>query len=88
MIDPQKINIDALPKKLIDGAIGAHNKEVFTFAFTSGRSLDSFAATPRTMKSIAEWLRGQIALYEKRYGTIDMTPTQIESPIQRSDLSS
>jgi hypothetical protein len=86
MIDPKKINIDALPKKLIDGALGAHNEEIFTFALTSGSTLDSFAATPRTMKSVSEWLKTQITMYEKRYGVIDITPPKIESPIQRTDL--
>jgi hypothetical protein len=86
MIDPQKININELPKKLCDGAIGGWNKEIFSFALTSGNSLDSFAATPQIMKSIAVWLDGQIQNYEKQFGEIDLTPPQIQSPIQAADL--
>jgi len=86
MIDPTKIDMNQLPKKFCDGAIGSHAKEVFYFAFTSGNNLDSFAATPQTMKSIATWINGQIQNYEKTFGEIDMTPPQITSPIQMADL--
>jgi hypothetical protein len=60
MIDPTKIDINQLPKKLCDGAIGAYGKEIFSFAMTSGNSLDSFAATPQMMKSIAQWMTSQV----------------------------
>lgn len=86
MIDPKKININELPKKLCDGAIGGWNKEIFSFALTSGNSLDSFAATPQIMKSIAVWINGQVENYEKQFGEIDLTPPQIQSPIQAADL--
>ncbi|MHB8860529.1 MAG: hypothetical protein ACYC48_02220 [Minisyncoccota bacterium] len=86
MIDPKKVDINELPKKLCDGAIGGYNKEVFSFALTSGNSLDSFAATPQIMKSIAIWLNGQVLNYEKQFGEIDMNPPQIQSPIQAADL--
>ncbi len=86
MIDPKKININQLPKKFCDGAIGAHSKQFFTFAITSGNSLDSFATTPQIMKSIATWMNAQIQNYETQYGEIDMTPPQIQSPIQMADL--
>lgn len=86
MIDPKKVDINQLPKKLCDGAIGGYGKEIFSFVLTSGNNLDSFASTPRTMKSIAIWLSTQIQNYEKQFGEIDMTPPQIESPIQAADL--
>lgn len=86
MIDPKKVNLDSLPKKYIDGAIGAHNEDIFTFAFTSGNELTPFAATPRTMKSVSKWLEGQVVLYEKKHGEIDISPRQIASPIQPDDL--
>ncbi len=86
MIDPKKIDINELPKKLCDGAIGGFNKEIFSFALTSGNSLDSFAATPQIMKSIAIWVEGQVQNYEKQFGEIDMVPPQIQSPIQAADL--
>lgn len=86
MIDPKKININELPKKLCDGAIGGYNKEIFSFVLTSGNSLDSFAATPQIMKSIAVWIRGQVANYEKQFGEIDLTPPEIQSPLQAADL--
>jgi len=86
MIDPKKINMNELPKKFVDGAIGAHGKEIFSFALTSGNNLDSFATTPQVMKSIAKWINGQIQNYEKQFGEIDMTPPQISSPIQMADL--
>jgi len=86
MIDPTKIDINQLPKKFCDGAIGAHGKELFSFALTSGNNLDSFATTPQIMKSIAIWMNEQISNYEKKYGEIDMTPPQIQSPIQMADL--
>ena len=86
MIDPNKINLNQLPKKFIDGAIGAHGKELFFFAITSGNNLDSFATTPQIMKSIAVWINKEIENYEKQFGIIDMTPPQIESPIQIADL--
>jgi hypothetical protein len=86
MIDPKKIDLNQLPKKLCDGAIGAHNKEFFSFVLTSGNNLDSFAATPQIMKSIANWAQDQIKKYEETFGEIDMTPPQITSPIQMADL--
>jgi len=86
MIDPTKVDLNQLPKKLCDGAIGGYNKEIFSFALTSGNSVDSFASTPQTMKSIAVWMQEQIGKYEKQFGEIDMTPPQIQSPIQAADL--
>ncbi len=86
MIDPKKIDFNQLPKKFIDGAVGGYGKEVFTFALTSGNNLDPYAVTPTTMKSIAEWMRGQVESYEKQFGPIDMTPPVVQSPIQISDL--
>ena len=86
MIDPAKINMNQLPKKFIDGAIGAHGKEIFSFALTSGNNLDSFATTPQVMKSIAIWINKQVENYEKQVGTIDMAPPRVVSPLQVSDL--
>lgn len=86
MIDPTKIDINQLPKKLCDGAIGGYNKEIFSYVLTSGNSVDSFASTPQVMKSIALWMSGQIQKYEKQFGEIDMTPPEIQSPIQAADL--
>jgi hypothetical protein len=86
MIDPKKININQLPKKFADGALGAHGREFFSFSITSGNNLDSFAATPKIMKSIAIWMSKQVENYEKVYGEIDMTPPKVLSPIQASDL--
>ncbi|OGI76258.1 hypothetical protein A3C67_03120 [Candidatus Nomurabacteria bacterium RIFCSPHIGHO2_02_FULL_42_19] len=86
MIDPKKINMNQLPKKFIDGAIGAYGKDFFSFAMTSGNNLDSFATTPQVMKSIANWMNKQIENYEKQFGLIDMTPPSVVSPIQASDL--
>jgi len=86
MIDPTKVNMNQLPKKFIDGAIGAYGKDFFTFAMTSGNNLDSFATTPQVMKSIADWMKKQVESYEKQFGVIDMTPPKVVSPIQASDL--
>lgn len=86
MIDPKKVDINQLPKKFCDGAIGAHAKEIFYFVLTSGNNLDSFAATPQVMKSISTWINGQVKKYEETFGEIDMTPPQIQSPIQLADL--
>lgn len=87
MIDPTKIDMNQLPKKFIDGAIGAHGKEIFSFAFTSGNNLDSFATTPQVMKSISIWINNQIENYEKQFGVIDITPPGVVSPLQVSDLN-
>ncbi len=87
MIDPTKLDMSQLPKKYIDGAIGSYGKEGFSFVLTSGNNLDSFMTTPVTMKSIANWLLAQVENYEKQFGVIDMTPPQIISPIQASDLN-
>ena len=86
MIDPTKIDFNQIPKKFCDGAIGAYNKEIFSFALTSGNNIDSFASTPQTMKSISMWMSDQIKMYESQYGEIDITPPIIQSPIQVSDL--
>lgn len=86
MIDPTKVDINQLPKKFCDGALGAFGKEFFTFTITSGNNLDSFATTPQIMKSVANWMNNQVNEYEKQFGVIDMTPSQIQSPIQMSDL--
>ena len=87
MIDPTKINMNQLPKKFCDGAIGSFGKEVFSFAFTSGNNLDSFATTPQVMKSIAIWMNQQVGNYEKQFGEINMTIPEIESPIKMADLN-
>ncbi len=86
MIDPTKIDINQLPKKFCDGAIGAFGKDLFSFALTSGNNLDSFATTPQVMKSISIWINSQVQNYEKQFGEIDMTPPAIHSPIQGADL--
>ena|SRR3989338_5866552 len=86
MIDPKKINMNELPKKFVDGAIGAYGREFFSFALTSGNTLDSYSSTPRIMKSIAQWMTRQIENYEKQFGVIDMTPPKVLSPLQASDL--
>lgn len=90
MIDPKQVNITQLlnqvPKKFCDGAIGGHNKDSFSFGLTSGNSVDAYATTPQIMKSISIWLGKQIEDYEKTFGVIDMTPPQIQSPIQMADL--
>lgn len=87
MIDPTKVDMNQLPKKFIDGAIGAHGKEIFSFALTSGNNLDSFATTPQVMKSMAVWINKQVENYEKQFGVIDMTPPKVVSPLQASDLN-
>ena len=86
MIDPTKLDINQLPKKFVDGAIGSHGKEGFSFVLTSGNELHSFMTTPTTMKSISQWLSKQVETYEKQFGVIDMTPLAIVSPLQASDL--
>ena len=86
MIDPTKVDMNQLPKKFIDGALGGHGRDVFSFALTSGNNLDSFATTPQVMKSIAIWLNTQVQTYEKTFGEIDMTAPKINSPIQMADL--
>ena len=86
MIDPTKVDMNQLPKKFCDGAIGAYGKEIFSFALTSGNNLDSFATTPQVMKSIAVWINAQVQNYEKTFGEIDMTAPKISSPIQMADL--
>ncbi|HRZ30385.1 MAG TPA: hypothetical protein P5274_01820 [Candidatus Paceibacterota bacterium] len=86
MVDPKQVDFNQLPKKFCDGALGAHGKDLFSFALTSGNSLDSFATTPQIMKSIALWLNGQIQSYEKQFGEIDMATLKVQSPIQIADL--
>lgn len=86
MIDPNKVNMNELPKKFCDGAMGSYGRDVFAFAITSGNTLDSFATTPQTMKSIALWMANQVKDYEAKFGPIDMTPPQIVSPLQISDI--
>jgi hypothetical protein len=86
MIDPTKIDMNQLPKKFCDGAVGAYGKEIFSFSLTSGNTLDSFATTPQVMKSISVWINKQVENYEKQFGVIDMTPPSVVSPLQASDL--
>jgi len=87
MIDPTKVDMNQLPKKFVDGAMGAFGKEFFSFALASGNALDAFATTPQVMKSIADWMSSQVASYEKQFGAIDMNPPSVQSPIQMSDLN-
>lgn len=86
IIDPTQINMNQLPKKFCDGALGAYGREAFSFAMTSGNSLDAYAATPQVAKSIAQWMMRQVENYEKQFGPIDMSPPSVVSPIQASDL--
>ena len=87
MIDPKKLDFNQIPKKFCDGAVGAHGKELFFLALTSGQSFDSYATTPQIMKSIALWATAQVESYEKQFGKIDMTPPSIQSPLQIADLN-
>ncbi len=86
MIDPTKVNINDLPKKFADGALGAFGKGVFFFSVTSGNMLDSFSTTPHIMKSISMWMNEQVKKYEEAYGEIDMNPSEIISPLKITDL--
>ena len=86
MIDPKKIDINQLPKKFCDGAIGGHGRDLFSFGLTSGNNIDMFATTPQLMKSIALWMNKQVEDYEGVHGVIDMTPLNVLSPIQVADL--
>ena len=87
MIDPTKVDMNQLPKKFVDGAVGAFGKEFFSFAFASGNNLDAFATTPQIMKSVSAWMNAQVESYEKQFGAIDMNPPSVQSPIQMSDLN-
>lgn len=86
MIDPSKVDINRLPKRFVDGALGSYGNNFFTFAMTSGDELYTFATTPQVMKSIAAWMARVVKDYEKQHGKIDMAPPKIVSPIQVSDL--
>lgn len=86
MVDPKKVDMNQLKKTFIDGALGGHGKDIFSFSLTSGNNLDSFATTPQVMKSIVNWMNDQVKNYEKTFGEIDMTPPKINSPLQMSDL--
>jgi len=86
MIDPTKVDMNQIPKKFADGALGTFNKESFAVGITSGNALDAYAMTPTLMKSIAGWMNTQVSAYEKQHGEIDMSPAQISSPIQMTDL--
>lgn len=88
MIDPTKLDFNQMPKRFCDGAVGSFGKEVFFFGMTSGNSLEVYATTPQTMKDIAGFFQKHVENYEKQFGTIDMTPPAIPSPIQASDLGS
>lgn len=87
MIDPKNVNLNQLPKKFADGAVGGFGRDIFVIAIASGNELTPFAVTPQIAKSIASWLTENVANYEKRYGLIDMSQPMIESPIQFDDLS-
>lgn len=86
MVDPKKVNLNQVPKKFADGALGGFNKDTFIMALTSGNELSPFATTPRVMKSVARWLNRQVLDYEKKYGEIDMSAPKIISPIDISEL--
>ena len=87
MIDPINLNLNQLPKKFSDGAVGSYGKDIFVFAITSGNNLDTYATNPQTMKSIAVLMNQQIDKYEKQFGVIDMTPIEIPSPFTSSDIN-
>lgn len=86
MVDPKKVDLNQLPKKFADRAIGGFARDTFVFAITSGNQLDPFATTPQIMKSIAVWMNKKVEEYEGQFGAIDMTPPKIISPINMSDL--
>ncbi len=87
MIDPKTIDLNQVPKKFCDGAIGGFNKETFIIVPTSGTELMPLITTPQIAKSIAIWLLNNVQEYEKQFGEIDMIPPQIQSPIQIADLN-
>jgi hypothetical protein len=87
MIDPAKIDLNQLPKKFCDGAIGGFNKDTFIIVPTSGSELTPFVTTPQIAKSIATWLLNNVQEYERQFGEIDINPPQIQSPIQMADLN-
>lgn len=87
MINPSKIDFNQIPKRFCDGAVGTYRKDLFSFAFASGNNIDAYATTPIIMKSIAIWMNEQVKNYEKKFGEINMTSPEIESPIQINDLN-
>ncbi len=88
MVDYTKVDINQLPKKFCDGAIGSFGKDLVVFCMASGNNLDSFATTPQIAKDIAKFFATQVENYEKQFGVIDMTPTLIPSPIQSAEFGS
>jgi len=52
MIDPKKVDMNQLPKKFIDGAIGAHGKEIFSFALPQTLHLGNLNWDTRLANSI------------------------------------
>jgi len=86
MVDPTKVDFSQLPKKFCDGALGAFNKEAIMFCMASGNNLDPYATTPKIAKSIALFFTQQIENYEKQFGTIDMSVSDIPSPFQSADF--
>lgn len=86
MIDPQKVDLNRMPKTFADGALGSYSKAVFYFSMTTGENLHTYATTPQCMKSISVWMQKLVENYENSFGEIDMTPPSIISPIQVTDL--
>ncbi|HWC57860.1 MAG TPA: DUF3467 domain-containing protein [Candidatus Paceibacterota bacterium] len=87
MIDPKKIDLNQLPKRFCDGAVGGFNKEIFLIVLTSGTELTPFATSPQVAKSIALWLSKNVQDYESRFGEINMNAHLIQSPFQPDTLS-
>lgn len=86
MIDVQNVNLNNVPKKFLDGAIGAYGKNIFMVSFTLGNMADSYATIPPVMKDVARFLSKLVEEYEKAYGPIDMAIPEVISPFKFDDF--
>jgi len=86
MINPDKININDIPKIFCDGGYTGHSQESFVFILFSGNQIYGFMTVPSQMKALIKMFNTQLEEYEKKFGTIpfdDNNQNLIISPFQK-----
>ena len=78
--------MDEQERLFCDNMLVQHNKETFLVGMISGGTGETYIVTPAHAKGILNAFAQHVADYEKQFGTIDLTPAPLQSPLQMKDL--
>lgn len=80
------MNINDIPKKLVDSSVVGHDQHSFLVIMMTGNEPHGFVMQPAGAKAFYENLGNHVKEYEEKFGTIDTTGLQLGalSPIQKN----